>query len=109
MISICAELNTTPVPTLFCAVGERGKPAERVADEVVDEVIAYMKSGRTAVDPHSADQLLLPLAWATGSSEYRVAEVTRHLTTNIAVIRQFVDREIVCEGEEGGPGIVRIV
>jgi RNA 3'-terminal phosphate cyclase (ATP) len=60
------------------------------------------------VDSHSADQLVLPLALADGPSEYTVAEVTPHLTTNIAVIRQFLDREIVCEGEEGGPGIVRI-
>ena len=50
----------------------------------------------------------LPLALAEGPSEYRTAEVTPHLTTNIAVIRRFVERDIVCEGEEGGPGRVRI-
>jgi RNA 3'-terminal phosphate cyclase (ATP) len=61
------------------------------------------------VDPHSADQLVLPLALAEGRSSYPVAEVTRHLTTNVAVIRRFLDREIVCEGEEGTPGLVRIV
>ena len=51
---------------------------------------------------------MLPLALAEGPSEYRVAEVTPHLTTNIAVIRRFLERDIVCEGEEGGPGRVRI-
>ena len=34
---LALELDTAPAPTLFVAVGERGKPAERVADEAVDE------------------------------------------------------------------------
>ena len=100
-------VNTTPAPILFFGLGARGKPAERVADEAVDQVLAYLLNP-PAVDSHSADQLVLPLALADGPSEYTVAEVTPHLTTNIAVIRQFLEREIVCEGEEGGPGIVRI-
>ena len=37
-----------------------------------------------------------------------VAEVTLHLTTNIGVIRRFLQRDIVCEGAEGEPGVVRI-
>jgi RNA 3'-terminal phosphate cyclase (ATP) len=96
------------VPTLFFALGARGKPAERVADEAVEQVIAYLDAGDALVDAHSADQIVLPLALAEGSSEYQVAEVTRHLHTNIAVIRRFLDRDIVCEGEEGQPGVVRI-
>jgi RNA 3'-phosphate cyclase len=105
---LAVELDTTPVPTLFFALGARGKPAERVADEAVDQVIAYLDSGEALVDAHSGDQLVLPLALAEGPSEYRVALVTRHLTTNIAVIRQFLERDIVCEGQEGAPGVVRI-
>jgi RNA 3'-phosphate cyclase len=105
---VAVELDTAPVPALFFALGARGKPAERVADEAVEQVIAYLDSGGALVDAHSADQLVLPLALAEGASEYRVAEVTRHLTTNIAVVRRFLDRDIVCEGEEGEAGIVRI-
>src|SRR5262249_51814938 len=55
------ELDTQPAPTLFFGLGARGKPAEQVADEAVDQVIAYLGEGPTAVDPHSADQLILPL------------------------------------------------
>ncbi len=102
------ELNTTPAPTFFFAIGERGKPAERVADDAVDAVLAYLAGSPNLVDAHSADQLVLPLALAAGPSEYRVAEVTRHLTTNIDVIGHFLDRKIECEGEEGSPGVVRI-
>jgi RNA 3'-terminal phosphate cyclase (ATP) len=100
--------DTTPAPILFFGLGARGKPAERVADEAVDQVLAYIAAAPAAVDSHSADQLVLPLALAEEPSEYTVAEVTQHLTTNIAVIQRFVEREIVCEGEEGGPGMVRI-
>jgi RNA 3'-phosphate cyclase len=102
------ELNTEPAPTLFFALGARGKLAEAVGDEVAEQVIAYMDAGPALVDPHSGDQLVLPLALAEGPSTYRVTEVTRHLTTNIAVIRLFLERAIHCEGEEGKPGIVKI-
>jgi len=101
-------VNTTPAPVLFFGLGARGKPAERVADEAVDQVLAYIRAAPAAVDSHSADQLVLPLALADGSSEYTVAEVTPHLTTNIAVIRRFIDREITCDGAEGEQGVVRI-
>jgi RNA 3'-phosphate cyclase len=105
---LAVVLETTPVPALFFGLGARGKPAERVADEAVDQALAYLDSGTTPVDPHSADQLVFPLALADGPSEYDVSEVTLHLTTNVAVIRRFLDREVVCEGEVGGPGRVRI-
>jgi RNA 3'-terminal phosphate cyclase (ATP) len=101
-------LEAEPVPVLFFGLGARGKPAERVADDAVDQAVAYLRAAPAAVDAHSADQLVLPLALAEEPSEYTVAEVTRHLTTNIAVIRRFLERDIVCEGEEGGPGVVRI-
>jgi RNA 3'-terminal phosphate cyclase (ATP) len=105
---LALTVHTTPVPALFLGLGERGKPAEKVADEAVSEVNAYLKAAPAAVDPHSADQIVLPLALAAGPSEYSVAEVTQHLLTNITVIRSFLDREIACEGEEGRPGVVRI-
>ncbi len=96
-----------PVPPLFFALGERGKPAEVVADEAAEEAIAFKESG-CPVDPHSADQILLPLAFAAGPSEYRVSEVTQHLLTNIETVRRFVDRAISCEGRLGSTGIVKV-
>jgi RNA 3'-terminal phosphate cyclase (ATP) len=101
-------VNGGPVPALFFGLGERGKPAERVADEAFGQAAAYLDAAPTAVDCHSADQLLLLLALAEGPSEYSVAEVTQHLTTNADVIRHFLDRDITCEGREGEPGRVLI-
>jgi RNA 3'-terminal phosphate cyclase (ATP) len=93
---------------MFFSLGARGKPAERVAGEAVDQALAYLSAALMAVDAHSANQIVLPLALAEGSSAFTVAEVTSHLMTNIAVIRQFLARTIVCEGAEGSPGRVQI-
>jgi RNA 3'-terminal phosphate cyclase (ATP) len=96
-----------PVPPLFFGLGERGKPAETVADEAADEAIAF-RDAKCPVDPHSADQLLLPLAFSDDASAYKTSEVTRHLTTNIATVRKFVDRSIQVEEGDKKSGVVRI-
>ena len=96
-----------PIPPLFFGLGERGKPAESVADDAADEAIRFRDSG-CPVDPHSADQLLLPLVFSPDASEYRTSEVTRHLTTNIATVGKFVNRAIKVDAEEGRTGTVRI-
>jgi RNA 3'-terminal phosphate cyclase (ATP) len=101
-------LNTQPVPTMFFALGERGKLAERVADEAVAQAVRFHEAETAAMDEHSADQILLPLALTVGHSTFGVTTVTSHLLTNAAVIRQFVEREIHVEGSEGEPGRVRI-
>ena len=93
------------VPATFVGLGKLGKPAEVVADEAVDELLAY-EASNGALDPHSADQILLPLALAEGSSVYSVAEVTEHLRTNIATIGAFLDRAIRIEEPADGPARV---
>lgn len=104
---LAIRFDEPPVPALFVALGARGKPAEAVADEAADEALKFAAAG-APVDAHSSDQILLPLVLADGASEYAVAEITRHLTTNISVIQRFVDRQIEVEGNEGESGIVRI-
>jgi RNA 3'-terminal phosphate cyclase (ATP) len=93
---------------MFFGLGARGKRAERVADEAVDQLHDYLATSPAAVDLHSADQIVLPLALAEGPSAFTVTGVTSHLLTNIAVIRRFVDREISCQGEERQPGLLKI-
>jgi RNA 3'-terminal phosphate cyclase (ATP) len=96
-----------PIPALFFGLGERGKPAESVADDAADEALCFHDSG-CPVDPHSADQLLLPLVFSPEASEYRTSEVTRHLTTNIATIGRFISRDISVDAGKGRSGVVRI-
>ncbi|MBI2194785.1 MAG: RNA 3'-terminal phosphate cyclase [Planctomycetes bacterium] len=90
------------------ALGERGKKAEKVAEEAALAFRAFLSSPG-AVDEHAGDQLLLPLALAQGPSRFRVPAVTLHLLTNAEVVRRFVDREIRIDGSEGQPGLVEVM
>ncbi len=104
-IALTAEYEGVSVPVTFVGLGERGKPAEKVADEAIDELLAHDAVANAAVDVHSADQLLVPLALANGRSEYTVSEVSEHLRTNARTIRAFLDREItVVEPTGDRPG-----
>ncbi len=88
------------------ALGERGKPAERVAEEAAGQLRALLATG-AAVDPHLADQVLLPAALAAGTSAYTTCRVTRHLTTGAWVIGRILpEARIRIEGREGEPGRV---
>ena len=72
----------------FNVLGKRGKPSEQVADEAADALLAHYRSG-AAVDVHLSDQVLLPLALASGPSLFTTETVSRHLQTNAWVIEQF--------------------
>lgn len=96
-----------PVPALVSGLGSRGKPADAVAADAVAELKPHLAS-HAPVDPHSADQLLLPLAFADGESVFHVSEVTQHLLTNADVIQMFGRATVEIEGEEGAPGLVRV-
>jgi RNA 3'-terminal phosphate cyclase (ATP) len=73
----------------FTSLGQRGKPAETVADEACSAFLEFMASG-AAVDRHLADQLLLYMALARGRSCFVAETITEHLRTNIWVIEQFL-------------------
>jgi RNA 3'-terminal phosphate cyclase (ATP) len=90
-------------------LGERGKLSEAVADDAVAELLAFEAVENAAVDPHSADQILLPLGFAPGRSEFTVSEVTEHLRTNAATIHAFLDRAISIEKPENGDQPGRVV
>lgn len=90
------------------ALGARGKRAETVADEAIDDFEQFLATG-AAIDAHLADQLLIPLAMVPGISRLRTAAVTTHLQTNAEVIRQFLPVTIDIDGGPGKPGDVTIV
>jgi len=99
-------------------VGDRATPPARVAEAAVRGFAALLRGGG-AVDRFLADQILLPAALAASGripepaglvpeTRYTVAAVTRHLTTNAAVVRRFLDVEIALSGAEGEEGEVRV-
>jgi RNA 3'-terminal phosphate cyclase (ATP) len=89
----------------FAALGARGKPAERVADEAADVYLAFRASG-AALDRHLADQILLYLALAKGPSAFTTEAVTSHLITNVWVIEQFLGPTFQVKGGLGERGEV---
>jgi len=82
------------------ALGARAKPADRVADEAADDLLAFLHSPGV-VDAHAADQLLVIAALCPGESRYVAERVTDHLRTNAEVIRQITGRAIEIAPGEG--------
>lgn len=91
----------------YVGLGERGKPAEKVADEAAEALLVFMATDG-AIDEYLADQLLVPLTFTPGISELQTSRVTQHLITNAEVIRAFTRTEIKIDGELGEPGLVRV-
>ena len=89
----------------FSALGARGKRAERVADEACQALADFLVSG-TAIEPHLADQLILPMALAKGESCFTTSQITRHLTTNIWLVQQFLPVQFEVNGAENESGEV---
>lgn len=91
----------------FTSLGKRGKPAEHVAEEAALDLLAYVE-GDASLDCHLADQLILPLALASGPSQFTTEAVTQHMLTNAWVVNQFLAGQVQIEGEEGQPGLCSI-
>jgi RNA 3'-terminal phosphate cyclase (ATP) len=73
---------------VFTGFGEKGLPAETVADRVAKEARRYLNSA-AAVGEHLADQLALPMALA-GKSRLTATASSSHLRTNLEVIGKFL-------------------
>jgi RNA 3'-terminal phosphate cyclase (ATP) len=91
----------------FTSLGERGKPAEQVAEEAAYDLLEFVRCD-AALDRYLADQLILPAALARAPSQFSAEEVTQHLLTNAWVVNQFLPGRVRINGEEGQPGTCRI-
>lgn len=102
---VIAEIGSEQVTEVFTGFGRAGVKAERVADEVVQQARDYVQTS-APVGPYLADQILLPLgisawqrdqpAWQRGGA-FRTLALTRHATTHIEILRQFLDIDIRTE------------
>jgi RNA 3'-terminal phosphate cyclase (ATP) len=90
--ALIVEIESEHVTEVFTGVGERGLRAELVAARAIEAAREYLAAG-VPVGPHLADQLLLPLAIGRGGA-FRTLPLTTHSTTNIDVIRRFLDVRI---------------
>ena len=106
MVFLVAEFEQ--VRAGFTSLGRKGKPAETVAEEAVEEFLRYYESG-AALDQHLADQLILPLALAKGTSSFTTCRITQHLLTNAWIVEQLLGRKVVIDGEQGKAGKVTVL
>ncbi|BBA37163.1 RNA 3'-terminal-phosphate cyclase [Methylocaldum marinum] len=91
----------------FGALGERGKPAEQVAEDACAKLLEHDHTS-AAVDEHLADQLVLPCALADGESGFTVDPMTRHLATNAWVVERFGIAEVELISTSATAGLVRV-
>jgi RNA 3'-terminal phosphate cyclase (ATP) len=89
---VMIEIRSGHLTEVITSVGERGVRAEIVAERAALEAESYLTTG-APVGEHLADQLLIPLAVGAGGS-YTTGPLSLHTTTNIEIIRKFLDVEI---------------
>lgn len=93
--------NVTEVAT---AIGERGRPGERVAGACAEAMRRYLRA-TAPVGEHLLDQLLVPLALTAGG-ELRAVRWTAHAEAQRELLRTWFVRDIaVTRGDDG----VRVV
>jgi RNA 3'-terminal phosphate cyclase (ATP) len=89
----------------FSSLGQRGKSAEKVADETVDDLKDYVSS-EGCIDPHLADQLVPFMALTKGNSSFTTTRMTNHLLTNLWITGHFLQGKVEKQGEIGKTGRV---
>ena len=88
-------------------LGKLGVPAERVAEEAARDLLSQLDTG-APVDRHLGDQLVIWASLASGTSEYRVSELTTHTTTSIELCRLLAGSRAEVEGDLGKSATIRI-
>jgi RNA 3'-terminal phosphate cyclase (ATP) len=104
--AVLVQIDADTGPELFCAIGERGVPAEQVATQCADEVSSFL-AAEVPVGEHLADQLLLPLALAQGGS-YLTTQPSLHTLTQVATIQAFLPVEITLQQQDSLVHLIRV-
>ena len=103
--AVTVELQFEHVTEVFTGFGERGVPAEVVAQRTLDRVQHYLDAD-VPVGEHLADQLLLPLGigahQGTGGGVFRTLPLSSHSLTHIRVLKRFLNVRVEVEQAEGG-------
>jgi RNA 3'-terminal phosphate cyclase (ATP) len=90
----------------FTGLGAKGKPAEKVADEAVYELLAFLDSGALC-DKYLSDQILLPAVLAGGESYWSTNSISNHLHTNVWVTECFGLGKVVLLEKDGKFSLIK--
>jgi RNA 3'-terminal phosphate cyclase (ATP) len=95
--AVSIELQFEHVTEVFTGFGQRGVPAEHVAQQALDQAQHYLDN-EVPVGEHLADQLLLPLGigahQGTGGGRFRTLPLSSHARTHIQVLKRFLQVRI---------------
>ena len=98
--ALMLSLQYENVTEVFTGFGEVSRPAEAVANYAVQQCQRYLKNDAAAGE-YLSDQLMLPLALAGGGS-FTSTGLSRHATTHIDLIQQFLNTRIETLAEDRG-------
>ncbi|MCD4778935.1 MAG: RNA 3'-terminal phosphate cyclase [Candidatus Omnitrophica bacterium] len=87
------EVQSEHITEIFTGFGEIKKTAERVGHEVANQVRQYLTAD-VPVGAYLADQLLIPFA-LSGKGQFRTMPLTNHTRTNINIVKEFLDLDII--------------
>lgn len=104
---IYAQLESENSVAGFTSLGERGKRAEIVGEDLAKDLIKHYNTG-AAIDPYMSDQIILYLSLCKESSEFTTSNISNHLMTNLWVISHFLNLKYEVDGAPGEPGVIRI-
>ncbi|MCE9597196.1 MAG: RNA 3'-terminal phosphate cyclase [Spirochaetia bacterium] len=96
--AVLIEIESANVTEVFVAFGERGRAAEKVAADACKQARNYLASTAVAGE-YLADQLLLPIA-LKGTGRFTATRLSRHSTTNMEIIRLFLERSFRSEQKD---------
>lgn len=82
--------NDNPVRLGADALGEKGKPAEKVGVDAANKLLSEIKSN-APVDSHLADNLI-PLIALCRPSKIKTSTITAHTKTNMQVVEAFLGK-----------------
>ena len=106
---VIIDLVSSTVTDVLIAIGEVGRPSERVAKEALRAARSYIKN-QVPVGVYLADQLILPLSLATAqgnASCFRTVRLSQHSQTHIDIVKRFLDLSINCQIDDGGSVTLR--
>lgn len=84
-----------------CALARRGVPAETLGDDAARALLSELAAEAT-LDVHAADQLLVYMALAQGTSRFRARHLSLHAETALWLIQQFIPLDVVREADAKG-------
>ncbi len=90
----------------FDGLGEKGIPAEKVAEEVSARALQHLHT-QAQVEQHLCDQMLIWMSLASGVSEIRTSELTLHSLTCMEIARKLLTVKFEVQGKLGEAATIR--